>query len=166
MTHIVIVHAWADCDTSVNSAFGNIGGIISTYSFVKEDAPFFTKGYAICVSFICLSIVTCIMYALAVTWENRKRSRLPPDSGLTEAEKIDLGVSLPVNSLLFRPGYLVCSNGVKTGSEPRVQVYALKKKKKKENWTLDVMKRTCIRPVSWIEEETEPLLYTLHYTTK
>lgn len=132
MTHIVIVHAWADCDTSVNSAFGNIGGIISTYSFVKEDAPFFTKGYAICVSFICLSIVTCIMYALAVTWENRKRSRLPPDSGLTEAEKIDLGVSLPVNFLLFRPGYLVCSNGVKTGSEPRVQVYALKKIKKKK----------------------------------
>ncbi|KAH6627638.1 major facilitator superfamily domain-containing protein [Chaetomium tenue] len=72
--------------------FGNIGGIISTYSFVKEDGPLFTKGYAICVSFICLSVVSCILYAAAITWENKKRSKQVHDLNLTESEKLDLGV--------------------------------------------------------------------------
>ncbi|KAK4151759.1 major facilitator superfamily domain-containing protein [Chaetomidium leptoderma] len=71
--------------------FGNIGGIIATYSFVSSDAPFFTKGYAICVSFICLSVVACVLYAAAITWENRKRSRQPRDLNLTESEKMELG---------------------------------------------------------------------------
>ncbi|KAK4242406.1 major facilitator superfamily domain-containing protein [Achaetomium macrosporum] len=71
--------------------FGNIGGIIATYSFVQSDAPFYRKGYAICVSFICLSAVSCIAYALAVVWENRKRSKQPHDLNLTESEKIELG---------------------------------------------------------------------------
>lgn len=75
--------------------FGNIGGIISTYSFVKEDGPLFTKGYAICVSFICLSVVSCVLYAAAITWENRKRSKQVHDLNLTESEKLDLGVRLP-----------------------------------------------------------------------
>jgi hypothetical protein len=78
------------------AGFGNIGGIIATYSFVKEDGPFFTKGYAICVSFICLSVVSCILYALAITWENKKRSKQVHDLNLTQSEKLDLGVSLPV----------------------------------------------------------------------
>ncbi|KXX79013.1 High-affinity nicotinic acid transporter [Madurella mycetomatis] len=71
--------------------FGNIGGIISTYSFVTSDAPFFTKGYAICVAFICLSLVSCGLYAYAVVRENRKRSRHPRDVRLTEHEKTELG---------------------------------------------------------------------------
>ncbi|KAG7290262.1 hypothetical protein NEMBOFW57_000261 [Staphylotrichum longicolle] len=71
--------------------FGNIGGIISTYSFVSTDAPFYTKGYAICVSFICLSILACVGYAVAITWENRKRSRQVHNLNLTESEKMDLG---------------------------------------------------------------------------
>ncbi|GAB1320787.1 High-affinity nicotinic acid transporter [Madurella fahalii] len=71
--------------------FGNIGGIISTYSFVTSDAPFFTKGYAICVGFICLSLVSCGAYAFAIMRENKKRSRRPRDIGLTEHEKTELG---------------------------------------------------------------------------
>jgi hypothetical protein len=80
----------------MGTGFGNIGGIIATYSFVKDDAPFYTQGYAICVSFICLSVVACVLYALAITWENKKRSKLLHNLNLTEAEKIDLGVSRAV----------------------------------------------------------------------
>ena len=79
----------------ISTGFGNIGGIISTYSFVKSDGPFFTKGYAICVSFICLSVVASILYAAAITWENKKRSKQVHDLNLTESEKMDLGVSPP-----------------------------------------------------------------------
>jgi hypothetical protein len=48
------------------------------------------------VSFICLSVVACVLYALAITWENKKRSKLLHNLNLTEAEKIDLGVSRAV----------------------------------------------------------------------
>ncbi|KAL2146054.1 hypothetical protein VTI28DRAFT_5393 [Corynascus sepedonium] len=71
--------------------FGNIGGIIATYSFVKDDAPYFKKGYAICLSFICLSVVSCFAYAAAITWENKKRSKQAHDLNLTESQKLDLG---------------------------------------------------------------------------
>ncbi|KAK3989518.1 major facilitator superfamily domain-containing protein [Cladorrhinum sp. PSN332] len=71
--------------------FGNIGGIISTYSFVQSDAPLYKRGYSICVSFICLSAVSCILYAIAVTRENKKRSRQPIDVGMAESEKAELG---------------------------------------------------------------------------
>lgn len=71
--------------------FGNIGGIIATYSFLSTDAPFYHKGYSICVSFICLSAVSCCLYAAAVVYENRKRDRAVRDVGLTDYEKSELG---------------------------------------------------------------------------
>ncbi|KAL2134265.1 hypothetical protein VTI74DRAFT_632 [Chaetomium olivicolor] len=71
--------------------FGNIGGIISTYSFVSTDAPFYTKGYAICISFICLSVLAVVAYAAAITWENKKRAKMPQNLNLSEQEKMDLG---------------------------------------------------------------------------
>ncbi|KAJ4292165.1 High-affinity nicotinic acid transporter [Collariella sp. IMI 366227] len=71
--------------------FGNIGGIISTFSFVSTDAPYYKKGYAICVSFICLSVLASAAYAAAITWENKKRAKTPQNLDLTEQEKMDLG---------------------------------------------------------------------------
>ena len=77
-------------------------------------------------SFICLSLVACCLYAFSVTWENKKRSRQPDQGGLTEEEKADLGVS----RLLIR--LLLCwISGLLTvtiGSQSRVQVYALSSK--------------------------------------
>lgn len=60
---------------------------------MATDAPKYTKGYAICVSFICLSVLACVAYAAAITWENKRRSRQAHDLNLTETEKMDLGVS-------------------------------------------------------------------------
>lgn len=71
--------------------FGNIGGIIATYAFISTDAPKCTKGYAICLAFLCLSAVSCCAYAVAVSWENRKRDRMATDIGLSEYEKTELG---------------------------------------------------------------------------
>jgi hypothetical protein len=79
--------------TAWQVGFGNIGGIIATYSFLSTDAPLFKKGYSICIAFICLSAVSCAAYAAAITWENRKRIRSATDVGLTDYEKTELGVS-------------------------------------------------------------------------
>ncbi len=78
--------------TAFQIGFGNIGGIIATYSFLQADAPFYHKGYSICVGFICLSALSCCLYAAAITWENRRREKSVRDVGLTDYEKMELGV--------------------------------------------------------------------------
>ncbi|KIX07012.1 uncharacterized protein Z518_04988 [Rhinocladiella mackenziei CBS 650.93] len=80
---------------SVGSAWqigaGNIGGIIASYSFEAADAKtFFHKGYSICMSFICLSAASCVVYFLACLTQNRSREK-NHDVGLTEYEKTEMG---------------------------------------------------------------------------
>ncbi|KAJ9155044.1 MFS general substrate transporter [Pleurostoma richardsiae] len=72
-------------------AFGNIGGIIAVFAFLSKDAPFYHTGYSICISFCCLSVLSCAVYFAALVWENRKRDKTPRDIGLTEYEKKELG---------------------------------------------------------------------------
>ncbi|KAI4167573.1 MAG: hypothetical protein LQ343_007112 [Gyalolechia ehrenbergii] len=78
--------------TAWQIGFGNIGGIIATYAFLPKDKPnFFRTGYSICISFICLSATSCLIYAGSVIWQNRVREKAPRDLGLTEFEKTEMG---------------------------------------------------------------------------
>ncbi|KAK3391762.1 major facilitator superfamily domain-containing protein [Sordaria brevicollis] len=78
--------------TAWQIAFGNIGGIIATYSFVASDEKnHYRNGYSICVAFTCLSALSCLLYAFSVVRENKKRAQMQGDGGLTEEEKADLG---------------------------------------------------------------------------
>ena len=71
--------------------FGNIGGIIATYSFLKEDAKsFYHTGYSICLGFICLSAASCVLYFIACLTQNKKKMK-SHDVGLTEYEKVEMG---------------------------------------------------------------------------
>ncbi|KAK5134254.1 hypothetical protein LTR08_006798 [Meristemomyces frigidus] len=72
-------------------SFGNVGGIIAVFAFLKKDAPDYVTGYAICIAFTCLSVVSCILYGFACLAANRKRDKTPVDLGLTEYEKTELG---------------------------------------------------------------------------
>jgi Na+/melibiose symporter-like transporter len=72
-------------------AFGNIGGIIAVFCFLKTDAPLYTKGYSICIAFTCLSVLSCIAYYVACVVQNRQRDKSVVDVGLTEYEKTELG---------------------------------------------------------------------------
>jgi hypothetical protein len=56
-------------------AFGNIGGIIAVFCFLKTDAPLYTKGYSICIAFTCLSVLSCIAYYVACVVQNRQRDK-------------------------------------------------------------------------------------------
>ncbi|KAF3032605.1 hypothetical protein E8E12_003373 [Didymella heteroderae] len=80
---------------SVGSAwqvgFGNIGGIIATFAFLKKDAPKYTPGYSISIAFVCLSAISCCVYFVSCSWSNRSRERSVRDVGLTEYEKTELG---------------------------------------------------------------------------
>lgn len=77
-----------------NAGFGNIGGIISTYSFLSSDAPnFYRKGYTICLAFLSFSAASTVAYAAAITWENRKKDKAIREVDMTDDEKTELGVS-------------------------------------------------------------------------
>ncbi|KIW30524.1 uncharacterized protein PV07_06263 [Cladophialophora immunda] len=81
--------------TAWQIGFGNIGGIIASYSFEATDAKtFFHKGYSICMGFICLSAAACIIYFIACLTQNRNREKTH-DVGLTEYEKTELGDMSP-----------------------------------------------------------------------
>lgn len=61
--------------TAWQVAFGNIGGIIATYSFISTDAPRYVRGYSIALSMVGVALFSCTAYFLAVTMENKKRDR-------------------------------------------------------------------------------------------
>jgi len=70
-------------------------GIIASYSFKASDASsFFHRGYSICLGFICLSALSCVLYFIAVASQNRSRAKTR-DVGVTEYEKIELGDMSP-----------------------------------------------------------------------
>ncbi|KAF2117743.1 major facilitator superfamily domain-containing protein [Lophiotrema nucula] len=71
--------------------FGNIGGIIAVYAFLKKDAPKYITGYSICIAFVCLSAISCLTYFVLCSWQNRSREKSVRDVGLTEYEETELG---------------------------------------------------------------------------
>ncbi|RHZ52316.1 putative MFS transporter [Aspergillus thermomutatus] len=84
--------------TAWQIGFGNIGGIISTYSFLAKDAPLYRNGYIISLSFLCFSAACCTAYLAAVWYDNRKRDRAMANGAtieLTEEEQEWLGDLAP-----------------------------------------------------------------------
>ncbi|KAI5457067.1 major facilitator superfamily domain-containing protein [Mariannaea sp. PMI_226] len=71
--------------------FGNIGGIIAVYAFLKKDSPKFIPGYSICISFTILSIIACITYGIACMMQNKERDENPAGANMTEDEKAEMG---------------------------------------------------------------------------
>ncbi|KAL3472261.1 major facilitator superfamily domain-containing protein [Aspergillus californicus] len=85
------------CRRSVGTAwqvgFGNIGGIIATYSFLEKDAPLYRNGYIIGVSFGCFSAFMATVYLIAVWRENNQREKVMAEGGIevTEEDEARLG---------------------------------------------------------------------------
>jgi MFS family permease len=73
--------------------FGNVGGIIAVFIFLKGDAPRYTKGYAICMAFAVFAVITSTIYLFMCMAQNRKRKN--EVSTLTETEKMELGDRSP-----------------------------------------------------------------------
>ncbi|BCS03062.1 uncharacterized protein AKAW2_61326A [Aspergillus luchuensis] len=93
-------HRRRSIGTAWQIGFGNIGGIISTYSFLSKDAPFYRPGYSIGVSFLAFSAAMSILYFLAVWHDNKKRDRAIAEgridpSTITEEEEELLGDMSP-----------------------------------------------------------------------
>ncbi|BDD64042.1 hypothetical protein MAP00_008889 [Monascus purpureus] len=70
---------------------GNIGGIISAYTFRTEHVSGFRLAYAIGIGFCCLAALLCTMYAACCWRQNRKRAAQGWGMDLSDREKAGLG---------------------------------------------------------------------------
>ncbi|KAI1131533.1 MFS general substrate transporter [Nemania abortiva] len=77
--------------TAWQVGFGNLGGIIATYIFLDSDAPYFRKGYSVCLAFVLLSGLASTLYLISIYIENRRRAKTATNVGLSEYEKSELG---------------------------------------------------------------------------
>lgn len=73
----------------------SVGGIISTYSFLEQDAPLYRNGYIISVSFLAFSAAMAIVYLGAVMWDNHRRDNMAVDSGVAAEIEEDAGDMAP-----------------------------------------------------------------------
>ncbi|KAL2811982.1 major facilitator superfamily domain-containing protein [Aspergillus granulosus] len=69
--------------TAFQIGFGNIGGIIATYSFLEKDAPLYRNGYIIGLSFCCFSAAMSTLYLIGCWYENNRRDRIMAEGNVT-----------------------------------------------------------------------------------
>ncbi|KAI1823062.1 MFS general substrate transporter [Xylaria intraflava] len=77
--------------TAWQIGFGNLGGIIATYLFLDSEAPNFTQGYAVCLAFVIITVISSILYFISIYVENKRRDKMPINVGLSEYEKTEMG---------------------------------------------------------------------------
>lgn len=74
-------HAQRAVGTAWMIGFGNIGGIIATFSFLSTDAPYYHTGYSICMGAMCICLASSSLYAALAWFENRKLKSDKLESG-------------------------------------------------------------------------------------
>lgn len=79
--------------TAWQVGFGNIGGIIATFSFLSVDAPFYTKGLAIGLAFTAFSLATSAMYLVGLKIENKKKRNGEKDAAWEKLSPKDQAIS-------------------------------------------------------------------------
>lgn len=55
---------------------GQVGGIVSVYTFLSKDAPNYTPGYSICLAFDVFTIFMAVAYFWGCRRENKKRDQI------------------------------------------------------------------------------------------
>ena len=70
--------------TAWQIGFGNIGGIVSAFTFLPKDAPFYKSGYRILLGFLCLAALSSILYLTSLWWQNGRREK---SSGIVDDDE-------------------------------------------------------------------------------
>lgn len=72
---------------------GNIGGLVSTWSFLSFDAPNYHIGNGLNLAASSTSLITAIVLTFWMKWDNKKRDKIDVDAalaGLSEKQVEDL----------------------------------------------------------------------------
>lgn len=73
-----------------NVMFGNIGGLISTWSFLPFDAPDYHIGNGLNLATASTTLICAICLLLWMTFDNKKRSKVDVDSALAGMSKQEI----------------------------------------------------------------------------
>ncbi|KAE8384490.1 major facilitator superfamily domain-containing protein [Aspergillus alliaceus] len=73
---------------AIQIGFGNIGGIIASNIFNRDDAPLYTVGYGVSLAMMVLCGVMCTIFAAGLLIENKKRDQGKRDHRLLLDEGI------------------------------------------------------------------------------
>ncbi|KAI5956170.1 TNA1 [Candida jiufengensis] len=87
-------HIRKSVGTSWQIGFGNIGGIIATFTFLSKDAPYYVPGLATSVGAVCFSILSALSYWFMCYRLNKAKKTdayKQKFHSLTEKEQINLG---------------------------------------------------------------------------
>ncbi|EAS30499.1 MFS transporter [Coccidioides immitis RS] len=68
-------HKRRSIGTGWQIGFGNIGGIIATYSFLEKDKPNYIPGHSICLGFLALAAAMCCVYFVLLVYRNKSRDK-------------------------------------------------------------------------------------------
>ena len=63
--------------------FGNIGGLISTWSFLPFDAPNYHIGNGLNLATASMTLLTAVLLLLWMNWDNKRRDKKDIDEMLT-----------------------------------------------------------------------------------
>jgi phosphotransferase system glucose/maltose/N-acetylglucosamine-specific IIC component len=77
--------------SALQISFGNIGGIVSSLAFQAKDAPRYTNGYIICISFLGMTWLLTFVYYFALKHENAARDGGKRDHLRALAQHEELG---------------------------------------------------------------------------
>jgi hypothetical protein len=61
--------------------FGNLGGVLSGFTYTSKDAPLFHKGHWIVIGLLVMSTILCVIMRVYYVLENRKRDSHDLDTG-------------------------------------------------------------------------------------
>ncbi|KAL8678397.1 MAG: hypothetical protein Q9186_005239 [Xanthomendoza sp. 1 TL-2023] len=62
-------------------SFGNVGGIVATFTFLAKDAPEYHTGYSIILGFVCLGSLATAIYTVLLWRDTRRRETSDLDKG-------------------------------------------------------------------------------------
>lgn len=60
---------------AVQIGFGNVGGIVASNIFVKDQAPAYPLGFGVSLGLLWLCGLACTVFVVGLWWENRRRER-------------------------------------------------------------------------------------------
>lgn len=65
--------------------------LVQVFAFLAKDKPRYIPGLSVCIAFACLSAISCTIYFVACSMQNRSKDKTPKNLGLTSYEKMELG---------------------------------------------------------------------------
>ncbi|CAM0138532.1 hypothetical protein VKS41_007148 [Umbelopsis sp. WA50703] len=71
-------------------SIGNVGGAIGGQVYRADDAPYYTRGHAICLALMCTSLLATSTFKYLLNRENRRRDNLTPEQYEKECQGTDL----------------------------------------------------------------------------